>query len=152
MSDEIDALLGDGFTEELMAEAKANRDKVSAGSNALSLPTISEEEMKERIISNTADIVSKANEALTIALQDLQTTPGDPLSMKGVSDLIGAFTGLLSQFNKTNELYEKLKHEKEMLAMKLNAEKVMNDDNNETAITMTRAQLMADLNKNTVDV
>lgn len=90
MSEDLDALLGDGFMEEL------KREEASSRKNELAKPEIPVEDLKKHIISNSTDIVDKANEALTIALQDLQATPGDPLTMKGVSDLIGAFTGLLN--------------------------------------------------------
>lgn len=92
MSEDLDALLGVGFTEEMLAEAEANRGE----KHELALPHISVDEMKDNIIANTADVVAKTNEAVSIALQDLQTTPNDPLAMKGVSDLIGAYTGLLA--------------------------------------------------------
>lgn len=149
MADDLDALLGDGFTQELQEEARREVVKKVEEPEELPLPVapIPVEELKEHVIAQGADMVSKVNETLTTVMQDLRQIPTDAQALTAASNLIDSYTGLLAQFTKTNEMYEKMRHEKEMLAMKLMADKTMNDDNNETALTMTREQLFAEIEK-----
>lgn len=156
MSEDLDALLGAGFTENLKNDAeRMELQKAASSGGELSLPEVEDVEMdvvKNHIVLNTADMVRKTNEAITTVVAELQASPNDPNTMAGLSALLRSYSALLGQFNKTNELYEKMKHQKQMLAMKLTAEKTMNDDNNETMLTMTREQLFAQLKENSVKV
>lgn len=65
--------------------------------------------------------------------------------MAGAAQLMNAHAQLLAQFNKTNTLYAKMQHEKEMLMMKLATDKQMNDDNNQTKVMLTREEMFRDL-------
>lgn len=142
-SEDLDALLGAGFTDEMMEEA---RDGVASDQiiRRESTEIVTVESMPDAIINDTADIVSKSNSALTAVLCDLQASPADPAIIAGAANLMNAHAQLLAQFNKTNTLYERMRHEKEMLAMKLTADKVMNDDAIKAKVMMTREQMFED--------
>lgn len=143
-SEDLDALLGAGFTDELMEDVREEQENSQVVVRQ-EQKEVSLEKMPDLIVSDTADVVAKSNEALTAVLSDLQAAPADPAVIAGAANLMNAHAQLLAQFNKTNALYAKMKHEKEMLVMKLSADKVINDDNIRAKVMMTREQMFNDL-------
>lgn len=144
MENDLDALLGDGFTESLKKEAEnTSLMKTPCGElEVLETPVapIPIDKLKEHVITQGADMLTKANETISSIMQDIRQIPTDAQALQGAATLLNSYTALLNQFSKTNEMYEKMKHQKEMLAMKLCADKSMADSANETALTMTREQ------------
>lgn len=134
-SEDINALLGLTPTE-IVKEIKTVKNE---------LAVINPEQLEEKIISETNDIMDTARAALTAVLDEVQSTPNDAELIESAASLIKAQTGLVDALTKLHLNKEKHKQQVELTKMRISADQQMNSENNQTKILMSRDEIMSRL-------
>lgn len=136
-NDDINALLGIN-PNELVREARSVKRE---------LAIISDEELGEKIISETNDIMDTTRDALAAVLEEVQATPNDAELIESASKLVMAQAGLIDALSKLHLNKEKFKQNVVLTQMRINAEQQMNTENNQTKVLLTREEIMSQLMK-----
>lgn len=136
-NDDINALLGIN-PNELIREARSVKRE---------LAIISDEELGEKIISETNDIMDTTRDALAAVLEEVQATPNDAELIESASKLVMAQAGLIDALSKLHLNKEKFKQNVVLTQMRINAEQQMNTENNQTKVLLTREEIMSQLMK-----
>lgn len=134
-SEDINALLGLTPTE-IVKEIKTVKNE---------LAVINPEQLEEKIINETNNIMDTARAALTAVLDEVQTTPNDAELIESAASLIKAQTGLVDALTKLHLNKEKHKQQVELTKMRISADQQMNSENNQTKILMSRDEIMSRL-------
>lgn len=134
-NEDINALLGIS-PQEIVAQTKVIKHD---------LALVKVEELEEKIISETNDIMNNAKAALEAVLDEVQTTPNDAELIESASSFIKAQTGLIDALSKLHLSKEKHKQNVELAQMRLTAEQRMNTENNQTKMLMSREEIMSRL-------
>jgi hypothetical protein len=134
-SDDINALLGLTPTE-IVKEIKTVKNE---------LAVINPDQLEEKIISETNDIMDNARSALAAVLDEVQSTPNDAELIESAASLIKAQTGLVDALTKLHLNKEKHKQQVELTKMRISADQQMNTENNQTKILMSRDEIMSRL-------
>lgn len=134
-SEDINALLGLTPTE-IVKEIKTVKNE---------LAVINPDQLEEKIISETNDIMDNARSALAAVLDEVQSTPNDAELIESAASLIKAQTGLVDALTKLHLNKEKHKQQVELTKMRISADQQMNTENNQTKILMSRDEIMSRL-------
>lgn len=134
-SDDINALLG-LEPSEIVKSAKVVKHE---------LATLTSDNLEEKIISETNDIMDTARNALEAVLDEVQSTPNDAELIEAASSLIKAQTGLVDALTKLHLNKEKHKQQVELAHLRISAEQQMNTENNQAKLLMSREEIMARL-------
>lgn len=134
-SDDINALLG-LEPSEIVKSAKIVKHE---------LATLTSDNLEEKIISETNDIMDTARNALEAVLDEVQSTPNDAELIEAASSLIKAQTGLVDALTKLHLNKEKHKQQVELAHLRISAEQQMNTENNQAKLLMSREEIMAKL-------
>ena len=134
-SEDINALLGLTPTE-IVKEIKTVKNELSI---------IKADQLEEKIINETNDIMDTARAALTAVLDEVQSTPNDAELIESAASLIKAQTGLVDALTKLHLNKEKHKQQVELTKMRISADQQMNSENNQTKILMSRDEIMSRL-------
>lgn len=134
-SEDINALLG-LTPAEIVKEIKTVKNE---------LAVINPEQLEEKIINETNNIMDTARAALTAVLDEVQTTPNDAELIESAASLIKAQTGLVDALTKLHLNKEKHKQQVELTKMRISADQQMNSENNQTKILMSRDEIMSRL-------
>lgn len=141
MTDDLEALFGTDFLKNETTEKKNEmivRKEVSDYTN---------EDLRIKYLEETEDILTVSKDAVKAALEQAIMAPGEGESVSAIASLVNAHSKLLDSYNKMYMLEQKHKHNKELLAMRLESQSKMNTENNITRVTMTRETVMAELMK-----
>ena len=146
-SDDINALLGIN-PNEIVQQARQVKHELAA---------ITEDNLGEKIIEETNDIMDSARQALAAVLDEVQATPNDAELVESASKLIQAQAGLIDALSKLHLNKEKFNQQMTLTKMRLSAEHQMNAENNQTKILVSRGEIMDRLfndarNINVVDI
>jgi biotin-(acetyl-CoA carboxylase) ligase len=131
-SDDINALLGIS-PNEIVQQARQVKHE---------LATISPENLGEKIIEETNDIMDSARQALAAVLDEVQSTPNDAELVESASKLIQAQAGLIDALSKLHLNREKFNQQVALTKMRLSAEQQMNTENNQTKMLVSRGEIM----------
>lgn len=134
-SEDINALLGLTPTE-IVKEIKTVKNE---------LAVINPDQLEEKIISETNDIMDNARSALAAVLDEVQSTPNDAELIESAASLIKAQTGLVDALTKLHLNKEKHKQQVELTKMRISADQQMNTENNQTKVLLSRDEIMARL-------
>lgn len=143
MDEDLNALLGINPSE-IVQQAQTKKHE---------LVTISDNNLKEKIISETNDIMESTKNALAAVLDEVQTTPNDAELVESASRLVMAQSSLIDALSKLHINNEKLKHQLLINKMRIDADHQINKENNQTKVLLTREEVMAKLmaeSKNTI--
>ena len=132
---DIDALLGLD-TKEIVNNSKKVKNE---------LITLSEDNLSEKIISETSDMIDITRTALGAVLDEVNATPNDAELIESASKLIQAQTGLVDALSKLHLNKEKHKQQVELAKMRIEADMRINTDNNTTKMLLSRQEVMAQL-------
>lgn len=133
--EDINALLGINPSE--IAQA--------ARSKKQELSIISEDELKDKIIGETNDLMESTKTALAAVLDEVQTTPNDAELIESASRLVMAQSTLIDALSKLHINNEKLKSQYIINKMRIDADQQINTENNQTKVLLTREEVMAKL-------
>lgn len=136
-NDDINALLGINPAEILQQSRQVKHE----------LKVISEDELGEKVISETNDIMDTTRDALAAVLSEVQATPNDAELIDSAARLIEAQAGLIDALSKLHLNKEKFKQNVILTQMRINAEQQMNTENNQTKVLLSREEIMAQLMK-----
>ena len=102
-------------------------------------------DLKERIISETNDIMETTRSALVAVLDEVQTTPNDHDLVESASSLVRAQTGLIEALAKLQ--LSKERSENQITIAKISAKSMqeMNTENNQTKVLLSREEIMSRL-------
>lgn len=131
-NDDINALLGIN-PNEIVQQARQVKHE---------LATISPENLGEKIIEETNDIMDSARQALAAVLDEVQATPNDAELVESASKLIQAQAGLIDALSKLHLNREKFNQQVALTKMRLSAEQQMNTENNQTKMLVSRGEIM----------
>lgn len=109
------------------------------------LAAINPNQLEEKIISETNDIMDNAHSALEAVLDEVQSTPNDFELIEAASSFIKAQTGLIDALTKLHLSKEKHKQQIELAQMRITADQKMNTENNQTKVLLSREEIMARL-------
>lgn len=109
------------------------------------LAMVNPNQLEEKIISETNDIMDTTKNALEAVLVVVQTTPGDAELIEAASSLVKAQTGLIDALSKLHLSKEKHKQQVELTQMRIAADQQMNTENNQTRMLLSREEIMARL-------
>lgn len=135
INDDINALLGIK-KEDIIEQVKEKKQE---------LAKISPDDLGDKIINETNELLLHAKNAVQDVLMEVQSTPNDAELIESASKLIQAQTGLIESLSKLHLSNEKFKQQVALTKMKIDADKKINDDNNATKILMSREEVMAKL-------
>lgn len=141
-SEDINALLG-LEPSEIIKEVKAVKQE---------LAVLTPDNLEEKIISETNDIMDTARGALEAVLDEVQSTPNDAELIEAASSLIKAQTGLVDALTKLHLNKEKHKQQVELAHLRISSEQRMNTENNQAKLLMSREEIMAKLFKDSKKV
>jgi hypothetical protein len=131
-NDDINALLGIN-PNEIVQQARQVKHE---------LTNISQENLGEKIIEETNDIMDSARQALAAVLDEVQSTPNDAELVESASKLIQAQAGLIDALSKLHLNREKFNQQVALTKMRLSAEQQMNTENNQTKMLVSRGEIM----------
>lgn len=131
-NDDINALLGIN-PNEIVQQARQVKHE---------LTNISHENLGEKIIEETNDIMDSARQALAAVLDEVQSTPNDAELVESASKLIQAQAGLIDALSKLHLNREKFNQQVALTKMRLSAEQQMNTENNQTKMLVSRGEIM----------
>lgn len=131
-NDDINALLGIN-PNEIVQQARQVKHELAA---------ISPENLGEKIIEETNDIMDSARQALAAVLDEVQATPNDAELVESASKLIQAQAGLIDALSKLHLNREKFNQQVALTKMRLSAEQQMNTENNQTKMLVSRGEIM----------
>lgn len=134
---DIDALLGLN-TKEIVNDSKKVKHELS---------TFTEENLSEKIISETNNMIDITRTALEAVLDEVNTTPNDAELIESASKLIQAQAGLVDALSKLHLNREKHKQQVELTQMRIDADTKINTDNNTTKMLLSREMIMSQLMK-----
>lgn len=109
------------------------------------LTTINPNQLEEKIISETNNIMDTARNALEAVLDEVQSTPNDAELIEAASSLVKAQTGLIDALSKLHLNKEKHMQNVEIAKMRIQADQQMNTENNQTKVLLSREEIMARL-------
>lgn len=109
------------------------------------LAMINPNQLEEKIISETNDIMDNARNALEAVLDEVQSTPNDAELIEAASSFLKAQTGLIDALTKLHLNKEKHKQQVELAQMRIVADQQMNTENNQTKMLLSREEIMARL-------
>lgn len=109
------------------------------------LAMINPNQLEEKIISETNDIMDNARNALEAVLDEVQSTPNDAELIEAASSFVKAQTGLIDALTKLHLNKEKHKQQVELAQMRIVADQQMNTENNQTKMLLSREEIMARL-------
>ncbi len=132
---DIDALLGFD-TKEIVNNSKKVKHE---------LKTLDENNLSEKIINETSDMIDITRTALSAVLDEVNATPNDAELIESASKLIQAQTGLVDALSKLHLNKEKHKQQVELAKMRIDADMRINTDNNTTKMLLSRQEVMAQL-------
>lgn len=139
--EELSALLGKNLdlnelTSSLIAQPKEELAKIDP------------QNLEEKILSESNDIIDKTKNAVTDVLMQVQTTPDDGELIEGAAKMINAYSGLLDSLHKIYAMKEKFTQQVILQKIRTQAADKMNQDNNNTKILLTREQILSTLDNN----
>ena len=134
-SDDINALLGITPSDIVKQTKTVKNELALANSNQL----------EEKIISETNDIMDSARNALESVLDMVQTSPQDAELVEAAASFVKAQTGLIDALSKLHLNKEKHKQNVELTKMRISADQQMNTENNQTKVLLSRDEIMAQL-------
>lgn len=134
---DINALLGID-PREIVHEARTVRHE---------LATLSEDQLGEKIIAETNDIMDATRNALASVLDEVQATPNDAELIESASKLVQAQAGLIDALSKLHLNKEKFKQNVVLAQMRISADQQMNTENNQTKVLLSREEIMTRLMK-----
>lgn len=134
--DDINALLGLD-PEEIVKQSKTVKHELA---NAISI-----DNLEERIISETNEIMDSTKAALDAVLDEVQSTPNDAELIESASSLIKAQTGLIDALNKLHIAKEKNKIQMTVTKMHMETAQSINTENNQTKLLVSRDEIMSRL-------
>lgn len=134
---DINALLGID-PREIIREARTVKHE---------LATLSEDQLGEKIIAETNDIMDATRNALASVLDEVQATPNDAELIESASKLVQAQAGLIDALSKLHLNKEKFKQNVVLAQMRISAEQQMNTENNQTKVLLSREEIMSRLIK-----
>lgn len=134
---DINALLGID-PHEIVREARAVKHE---------LATLSEDQLGEKIIAETNDIMDATRNALASVLDEVQATPNDAELIESASKLVQAQAGLIDALSKLHLNKEKFKQNVILAQMRISADQQMNTENNQTKVLLSREEIMTRLMK-----
>ena len=134
-TDDINALLGITPSEIVKQTKTVKNELALANSNQL----------EEKIISETNDIMDSARNALESVLDMVQTSPQDAELVEAAASFVKAQTGLIDALSKLHLNKEKHKQNVELAKMRISADQQMNTENNQTKVLLSRDEIMAQL-------
>lgn len=142
MTNDLEALLGAGFMENIPHHQKKNEITIKKD-----VEEYTDQDLKLKFLSETEDLLMKSGEAVAAALEQATMAPGEGESVAAIASLVNAHARLLDNYGKLYILQEKHRQAKEILEMKMASQSKMNTENNMTKMTMTREMVMAELMK-----
>lgn len=134
--DDINALLGLDPSEIVKQSKTVKRELASA---------VSIDNLEERIINETNNIMDSTRAALDAVLDEVQSTPNDAELIESASSLIKAQTGLIDALNKLHIAKEKNKVQMTVTKMHMETAQTMNTENNQTKLLVSREEIMSRL-------
>lgn len=134
---DINALLGID-PHEIVREARTVKHE---------LATLSEDQLGEKIIAETNDIMDATRNALASVLDEVQATPNDAELIESASKLVQAQAGLIDALSKLHLNKEKFKQNVILAQMRISADQQMNTENNQTKVLLSREEIMTRLMK-----
>ena len=133
--EDINALLGI-TSEEIKQQTRIIKNEVAV---------LNPNQLEERIISETNDIIDNARTALEAVLDEVQTTPNDAELIEAASSFVKAQTGLIDALTKLHLSKEKHKQQMELTQIRIAADQQMNTENNQTKVLLSRDEIMSRL-------
>lgn len=134
--DDINALLGLDPAE-IVKQSKTVKHELASA--------VSIDNLEERIISETNNIMDSTKAALDAVLDEVQSTPNDAELIESASSLIKAQTGLIDALNKLHIAKEKNKIQMTVTKMHMETAQTMNTENNQTKLLVSREEIMSRL-------
>ena len=134
--DDINALLGLDPSEIVKQSKTVKRELATA---------ISVDNLEQRIIDETNNIMDSTKAALDAVLDEVQSTPNDAELIESASSLIKAQTGLIDALNKLHIAKEKNKIQLKVTRMHMETAQTMNTENNQTKLLVSREEIMSRL-------
>lgn len=134
-TEDINALLGLSPSE-IVKDVKRTKNK---------LATLSADDLEDKIISETNNMIDTTRNALEAVLDEVQSTPNDSELIESAASLIKAQAGLVDALSKLHLSKEKNKNMVEIAQLRISAERQMNTENNHTKMLMSREEIMARL-------
>jgi uncharacterized protein YjcR len=134
-NDDINALLG-LEPSEIVKSVKTVKQE---------LAVLTPDNLEEKIISETNNVMDSARNALEAVLDEVQSTPNDAELIEAASSLIKAQTGLVDALTKLHLNKEKHKQQIELAHLRISAEQQMNTENNQTKMLVSREEIMSRL-------
>ncbi len=136
-NDDINALLG-LEPSEIVKEVKTVKQE---------LAVLTPDNLEEKIISETNNVMDSARNALEAVLDEVQSTPNDAELIEAASSLIKAQTGLVDALTKLHLNKEKHKQQIELTHLRISADQKMNTENNQAKLLISREEMMSRLLK-----
>lgn len=134
--DDINALLGIDPSELVKQSRSVKREIITAESI---------DNLEERIVSETNNIMESTRVALDAVLDEVQSTPNDAELIESAAGLIKAQTGLIEALNKLHIAKERNKNHLTATRMRMEAVQTMNTENNQTKLLVSREEIMSRL-------
>lgn len=134
--DDINALLGLDPAE-IVKQSKTVKHELASA--------VSIDNLEERIINETNNIMDSTRAALDAVLDEVQSTPNDAELIESASSLIKAQTGLIDALNKLHIAKEKNKVQMTVTKMHMETAQTMNTENNQTKLLVSREEIMSRL-------
>lgn len=134
--DDINALLGIDPSELVKHSKSVKREIITAESI---------DNLEERIVSETNNIMESTRIALDAVLDEVQSTPNDAELIESAAGLIKAQTGLIEALNKLHIAKERNKNHLTATRMRMEAVQTMNTENNQTKLLVSREEIMSRL-------
>lgn len=132
--EDINALLG--IPSELTQHTKTIKQE---------LKVLSSNDLEEKIVSETNDLINSSKIALESVLDMVQSTPQDAELVEAASSFIKAQTGLIDALSKLHLNKEKHQQNIEITKMRISADQQMNTENNQTKMLVSREEIMSRL-------
>ena len=133
-SEDINALLG--LPTEILKQTKVIKNE---------LTVLNSENLEEKIISETNELIDTSKSALESVLDMVQSSPQDAELVEAASSFIKAQTGLIDALAKLHLNKEKHRQNIEIAQMRISADKQMNTENNQTKVLLSREEIMSRL-------
>ena len=134
--DDINALLGIDPSE-LVKQSRSVKREITTVESI--------DNLEERIVSETNNIMESTRVALDAVLDEVQSTPNDAELIESAAGLIKAQTGLIEALNKLHIAKERNKNHLTATRMRMEAVQTMNTENNQTKLLVSREEIMARL-------
>ncbi len=116
------------------------------------LANLTADNIEDTLLAGVENTLSQVDDAIEDVILQVRSTPNDGEVIEGLAKLIQARSNVISSAEKIYLSREKFKQQLILTKLKLDNQYTMNRENNETTVTLTREEVMANIMANVKNV